>query len=113
MEGREAKHVFVARYSKNTNFVSRWLQIFHQEFVSLIWLRERGFNLSNTRSGGSCARSYIPEQVCSGDVSYCYCGLKKLCATDVKRRFCGDKVRDLIISRVCLGKNLVLKKAGN
>ena len=38
MEGREAKHVFVARYSKNTNFVSRWLQIFHHELVSLIWL---------------------------------------------------------------------------
>ena len=63
MEGREAKHVFIAKYSKSTNFFSRWEHIFQHEFVSLIWLRERGFNFSNTRSKSSSVQSYIPKHV--------------------------------------------------
>lgn len=54
MEGRESKHMAIGRYSTNTNFSGRWLQIFRHEFVKLIWLRERGFyvaeNLDNTNS---------------------------------------------------------------
>jgi len=44
MEGREAKHVFVPKYSNNTMFYSRWEQIFLHEFVSLLWLRGKGYN---------------------------------------------------------------------
>ena len=36
MEGREAKHVFIARYSKNTIFQTRWEQVLRHEFISLI-----------------------------------------------------------------------------
>ena len=43
MEGQEAKHIAISRYSQNTNFHSRWAQIFHYEFVQLIWLRAKGF----------------------------------------------------------------------
>ena len=43
MEGREAKHIAISQYSQNTNFHSRWAQIFHYEFVQLIWLRAKGF----------------------------------------------------------------------
>lgn len=50
MEGREAKHVFISKYSQNTMFHSRWEQIFLHEFVSLLWLRERGYNCSNVNS---------------------------------------------------------------
>lgn len=109
MEGREAKHVFIAKYSKNTNFFSRWEQIFRHEFVSLIWLRERGFNLPSERSDHSCAKSYIPKQVSSRDLAYCYCGLQKVCISDIKCRFCADKLRSLIVSSVSSGKNLVFK----
>ena len=107
MEGRDAKHIFIAKYSKNTNFFSRWEQIFQHEFVSLIWLRERGFNFSNTRSKSSSVQSYIPKHVSDADEAYCYCGLKKMCVTDSKCRFCGDKLRNRIESSVCMGKNLV------
>ena len=41
MEGREAKHIAISRYSKNTSYRLRWTQIFRHEFISLIWLRER------------------------------------------------------------------------
>ena len=104
MEGREAKHVFVAKYSKNTNFVCRWEQIFQHEFVSLIWLRERGFNLPSTSKTSSCTQSYIPKQVRGGDVAYCYCGLQKVCLTNDQCRLCGDKLRVLIKSSIRLGK---------
>lgn len=75
--------------------------------MSLIWLRERGFNFSNTRSKSSCAQSYIPKHVSNGDEAYCYCGLQKVRVTDSKCRFCGDRLRNLIESSVCMGKNLV------
>ena len=39
MEGREAKHQAISRFAKNSNYNTRWLQIFRHEFVSLIWLK--------------------------------------------------------------------------
>ena len=41
MEGREAKHMFVAKYSKNTNYQNRWEQVFQHEFLSYMAKRER------------------------------------------------------------------------
>ena len=58
MEGREAKHVFISKYSNNTMFYSRWEQIFLHEFVSLLWLRGKGYNWSNANSS---SLSYIPK----------------------------------------------------
>lgn len=36
MEGREAKHIFIGKYSVNTLPSQRWQQIFRHEYVSLI-----------------------------------------------------------------------------
>ena len=36
MEGRDAKHISILRYSQNTNHGMRWQQIFCREFLSLI-----------------------------------------------------------------------------
>ena len=41
MQGREAKHVKLARYVQNTYNVkksSRWWTVFRHEFVSMVWL---------------------------------------------------------------------------
>ena len=57
LEGREAKHVFIAKYSRNTNYQNRWEQIFQHEIVSLVWLRERGYNFSKGKV--STLKSYI------------------------------------------------------
>ena len=48
MEGREAKHVFICKYSNNTVYQHRWQQIFMHEFVTLIWLHSRGLNIPDT-----------------------------------------------------------------
>ena len=42
MEGREAKHVTLAKLTQNTQFINRWGQVFKHEYVSLFWLRENG-----------------------------------------------------------------------
>ena len=34
MEGREAKHISIARYSHNTCFQKRWEQVFRHEYIS-------------------------------------------------------------------------------
>ena len=42
MEGRKAKHVAIAKYVANMKHARRWEQVFHHEYISLIWLRGHG-----------------------------------------------------------------------
>ena len=73
MEGKEEQHILaISRYSKNTSYRLRWTQIFRHEFISLIWLRERGYNASCYSTSKD---SYTPERVTLGES--CICGLPK------------------------------------
>ena len=97
MEGREAKHISIARYCTNTNYQSRWEQVFMHEYVSLIWLRERGYN--NTKPVTSSTLSYVPKRVVKNGSSFCNCGLKKE-AESSKCKFCIHPLRNQIVKRV-------------
>ena len=44
IKGREAKHISLANFTKNTQFNNRWSQDFRHEYISLFWLRENGRN---------------------------------------------------------------------
>ena len=68
MEGREAKHIAISRYSQNTNFHGRWAQIFRYEFVELIWLRAKGFFIEENNV---YKKTYIPLGVSSGETCFC------------------------------------------
>ena len=103
MEGREAKHVFISKYSQKTMFHSRWQQIFLHEFVSLVWLRAKGYNCCNANFS---ILSYIPKQVSNSDPAVCYCGLEKGISNE-KCRFCSSDVRTKIELSVQRGKNLI------
>ena len=72
MEGREAKHIAIRRYCQNTNFHGRWMQIFRHEFVHLIWLREKGYDVRETYKRKEV---YVPASVTNGDS--CLCGFDK------------------------------------
>lgn len=72
MEGRELKHIVIARYSQNTTFSGRWWQIFRYEFVQLIWVRERGCHLADNIE---YKQTYIPSRVTKGES--CHCGFHK------------------------------------
>jgi hypothetical protein len=95
MEGREAKHISISRYSHNTNYQKRWEQVFMHEFVSLIWLREKGYNTIKPTT--SSALSYVPKRV--REPSYCDCGLNKGINSS-KCRFCLHPLRAKIKGRI-------------
>ena len=42
MEGRKVKHIALAKFTNNTQFSNRWVQVFKHEYMTLFWLRENG-----------------------------------------------------------------------
>ena len=95
MEGREAKHISIARYSHNTIYRSRWEQVFRHEYISLLWLRKRGYNIDKH---SSVSVHYIPKRA-TENPDYCYCGMEK--APQISRcTFCQHKLRDVILNKV-------------
>lgn len=106
MEGREAKHVFISKYSVNTNYHLRWTQIFRHEYISLIWLRERKYNI--IRPTNSSSLSYIPKRATS-DPNYCYCGFPKS-SDSLKCKLCANPLMDKILESLKTGKRYTFKK---
>jgi hypothetical protein len=102
MEGREAKHVFIAKYSQNTLYQHWWQQIFRHEYVTLLWLRSRGYNISKPTNSNA---TYIPKKVFN-DPSVCYCGLSKLASVN-RCRFCNHSLREKIKNSVLHGKSMI------
>ena len=104
MEGREAKHIAISRYSQNTNYGMRWQQIFRHEFLSLIWLRERGYNLDNYIPSKD---KYVPNRVALSN--FCFCGCPK---PEVSERcgYCSHPHRQAILLSCQSGKLAVDKK---
>lgn len=101
MEGREAKHVSISRYTANTTFNSRWQQVFMHEFISLLWLRERGHNQSpNVASSGL---TYMPKRTV--EQTFCYCGYNKD-PKENKCKYCSHPLRSLFIESDKQGKLL-------
>ena len=98
MEGREAKHIAISRYSQNTNFHGRWSQIFRYEFVQLIWLRAKGFFVEENNA---YKETYIPVGVSSGET--CFCGFDLL-QNNQKCIYCLHKYRKEIETSVLLGE---------
>ena len=90
MEGREAKHIAIAQYARHTAYLQRWEQIFPHEYISLIWLREKGYHTSSVIPS---TLSYTPARV--KESGFCNCGLSKL-ETEDKCRFCNHNFRKKI-----------------
>ena len=92
MEGREAKHIAISRYCANTCYLYRWEQVFCHEYISLVWLRQQGFN---AKAKKPTTQSYLPKRVCNKDPEFCNCGFNKL-ESDVFCRFCSHELRTKI-----------------
>ena len=101
MEGREAKHIAISKYSKNTSYKCRWEQVFQHEYVSLIWLRERGFNWARPQKN---TMSYIPKRT-ENTSDYCYCGMEKQ-ESDTSCSICSHRLREKIKLSIKLGTSL-------
>ena len=96
MEGREAKHIAIAKYAANTAHKYRWEQVFRHEYISLVWLRAHGYSSNiNSLSNTSNSLSYIPKRVLNKTPNFCNCGLDKQVSDEVCR-FCSHELREKI-----------------
>ena len=84
MEPREQKHQRIKKYAENTTPQNKWPMTFTHEFMSSIYLRERGFD---TIKYHPRVNRYIPDE-CNGS---CHkCGLK-LRDNDLCCLLCDDR----------------------
>ena len=86
MQGREAKHIKLAKYVQNTCNVrkcDRWWVVFRHEFVSIVWMRELDPLSTTYRSKKEkpVGSSYVPVRVTKNLASYRFCGNERLCWT--------------------------------
>ena len=80
MEGREARHIAISNYASKTAYMYRWEQVFRHEYISLIWLREQGYNAKVKLN--SITRSYVPKRASNNDPEFCSCGFNKIVSED-------------------------------
>ena len=108
MQGREAKHVKLAKYAENTCNVRksmRWWIVFRHEFVCLLWLREMDpFSVSYRQEKKNACDSYIPKRVRDGDNRFCLCGLSKPSTDDSGCIICTSSVMNMVKQSVATGK---------
>ena len=98
MEGRESKHVTLARFAHNTQYSRRWAQVFKHEFISLLWLRQNGCDGIVHRKTNAV---YIPQKCYTQE--YCYCGQPKL-INNAQCHFCSNLMQAIVADCVKKGK---------
>ena len=74
MQGREAKHVQIASYARNSLYKQRWSQVFRHDFISKLWLPIQQPSLLVFRQSND---TLIPTRVSKDPQHYCYCGMSK------------------------------------
>ncbi|XP_068686242.1 uncharacterized protein [Montipora foliosa] len=100
MQGREAKHVQIASYARNSLFKERWNQVFRHDYISKLWLPLRQPSLLTYHQSRD---SLIPNRVTTDPHHFCSCGFSKG-EHDEKCFFCGHKFMDEIMNSVAEGK---------
>ena len=103
MEGREAKHVALAKFARNSHHSSRWQHVFKHEFLSLIWLRENGYDSTQYKSTKD---KYVPQRCFTA--AFCNCGEPKE-VSDTCCNFCTDPMQNVL--RDCVAKGVITNAA--
>ena len=85
MQGREAKHVQISSYAKNSLFKERWPQVFRHDYIGKLWLPLRQPSLLTYHKARD---SLIPNRVTSDPQHFCSCGFSKAVCND-KCYYCG------------------------
>ena len=108
MQGREAKHVKLAKYVENTCNARkslRWWTVFRHEFVSMVWLREKDpYSIAYRCEKKNISDSYIPKRVRDCDDRFCHCGLSKKTTGNQGCEICTSDVMKAIKQTVASGK---------
>ena len=87
MQGREAKHVHIATYSRHSHVRNRWLMIFRHDYNRNIWLplQEPSLLVYHRKE-----KSVVPEGVDDSNL-YCKCGFVESISRD-KWFYCNHKI---------------------
>ena len=108
MQGREAKHVKLAKYVENTCNARkslRWWTVFRHEFVCMVWLREKDpYSIAYRCEKRNISDSYIPKRVHDCDDRFCHCGLSKTTTGNQGCEICTSDVMKAIKQTVASGK---------
>lgn len=98
MQGREAKHVQIARYAQHSNMQNRWPLVFRHDYVSKIWLP---LNQPSLLEYHRTNKSLVPSRV--EDNKYCHCSFLKEAVT-AKCYYCDHEITTEIIKSVKASK---------
>lgn len=74
MQGREAKHVQIASYARNSLYKQCWFHVFRHDYISKLWLPLHQPSLLVYHQAPN---SLIPPRVLKDTLHYCYCGFMK------------------------------------
>ncbi|XP_020910826.1 uncharacterized protein LOC110248623 [Exaiptasia diaphana] len=113
MQGREAKHIKLSCYAKNTTKGKqlRWWQVFKHEFMELVWLKENDAKkvakkLHSTSHSENEEKSfkdrYIPPYCINND-TFCTCGQPKS-VTVTSCPICCSDIFELVVKSCKAGK---------
>ena len=100
MQGREAKHVQIASFARNSQYKQRWYQVFRHDHISKLWLPVKQPSLLAYHQSHD---TLIPTRIRTDPKHYCYCGLSKE-ANSQNCFFCGHKLLQEIKKSVFDGK---------
>ena len=100
MQGREAKHVQIASYAKNSLFKERWPQVFRHDYISKLWLPIHQPSLLTYHQAKD---SLIPRRVITDPQHHCYCGFTKAEGNE-KCCYCGHPFMAEVTRSVKEGK---------
>ena len=101
MQGREAKHVQIASYAKQTNYNLRWYQVFRHDYISKVWLPLQNPSILQYHQTND---SVVPDRIHSDKQKVCYCGFEKS-PDDSKCFYCNHELMGEIYSSVENKKN--------
>ena len=104
MQGREAKHVQIASFARNSQYKQRWFQVFRHDHISKLWLPIKQPSLLAYHQSHD---TLIPTRIRTDPLHYCYCGMSKEADTE-HCFFCGHKFMQEIKKSVSDGKATAL-----
>lgn len=108
MQGREAKHVKLAKYVENTCNARKslqWRTVFRHEFVCMVWLREKdSYSIVYRCEKRNINDSYIPKRVRNCDDRFCHCGPLKTTTGNQGCEICKSDVMKAIKQSVASGQ---------
>ena len=100
MQRREAKHVQIASYAKDSLFKERWPQVFRHDYISKLWLPIHQPSLLTYHQAKN---SLIPSRVTKDPLHHCYCGFAKAECNE-KCYYCGHPFMAEVTRSVKEGK---------